>query len=391
MYTKFFGLKKRPFVLSPDPAFLFRSRGHDLALTHLEYGLIHNVGFIALTGEVGAGKTTLLKYLFEKISSSIDTALILNTHLEPLALLETLVKEFEIQVESNHKSDLVDALFQHFLKAYSDGGRCVVVVDEAQNLPLDSFEELRMLSNLEAGSEFLVQIVLVGQPQLKVRLMDPALAQLTQRISVHYHLSPLSQDEVGNYIEHRLLVSGYDRPEPIFTQDAVCCVASFSQGIPRVISSICDAAMTYAFADDVPSISEGIIERVILDNELLFLSSKQDDGDAESIAALSDRLSVVPTADESQVAGLYGELRSLEARIKVLESAEQDKAIMVLRELLTEEKERSRQSAHKAVLLEMRCKNLASMVEVLRKGQKAAIEKSQEPRKGWRLFRGGKK
>jgi general secretion pathway protein A len=300
------------------------------------------------------------------------------------------VKEFEIPVESNHKSDLVDALFQHFLQAYSDGGRCVIVVDEAQNLPLDSFEELRMLSNLEAGSEFLVQIVLVGQPQLKVRLMDPALAQLTQRISVHYHLSPISQDEVGNYIEHRLLVSGYDRSEPVFTRDAVCCVASFSQGIPRVISSICDAAMTYAFADDVSSISEGIIERVILDNELLFLSWRQDDGDAVLNSGFSDVLPAVPKADESQLTGVYAELKTLEARVKALESAEQDKAVMVLRELLAEEKERSRQNAQKATLLEMRCKNLASMVEMLKKGQKAAIEKSQEPRRAWRLFRGGK-
>ncbi len=191
--------------------------------------------------------------------------------------METLVKEFDARVESNRKSDLVDALFGHFLDTYSKGGRCVIVVDEAQNLPLDSFEELRMLSNLEAGSEFLAQIVLVGQPQLKARLMDPALSQLTQRISVHYHLSPLSGDEVGAYIEHRLRVGGCEGTEPIFTPEAAGAVSSFSGGIPRLISSICDAALSYAFADDARLISGDIIERVVSDNELLSIPSKRDD------------------------------------------------------------------------------------------------------------------
>lgn len=389
MYTKFFGLKKRPFVLSPDPDFLFLSRGHDLALTHLEYGLNHNVGFIALTGEVGAGKTTLLKFLFDRAPDSLDTAMLLSTHLDPTALLETLIKEFGVRVESNRKSDLVDALFGHFLDTYSKGGRCVIVVDEAQNLPLDSFEELRMLSNLEGGSEFLTQIVLVGQPELKARLKDPALWQLTQRISVHYHLSPLSSDEVGAYIEHRLRVGGYEGEEPIFTPEATTAVSSLSGGIPRLISSICDAALSYGFADDARLISGAIIERVVSDNELLSLSSKRDDpalehrfwGGAAGFSGLHD----------SRAADLSAWLASLETRVRGLESAEGDRAATVLRQLLAEEKERSNQNAIKAAFFEMKCKRLASQVEELKKvvGASAPVQ-PQEPRKLWRLIRGEK-
>jgi general secretion pathway protein A len=273
------------------------------------------------------------------------------------------------------------------MEAYSKRSRCVIVVDEAQNLPLDSFEELRMLSNLEAGSEFLVQIVLVGQPQLKVRLMNPALAQLAQRISVHYHLTPISQDEVENYIEHRLRVSGYDRSEPIFTHEAVSSIASFSRGIPRVISSICDAAMTYAFADDMSRISEETIEKVISDNELLYLSWKQNDNDAVLHTDFSDHRSAVPEQDQSRMVSLSAQLKSLETRVRALESAEQDKALMVLRQLLAEEKERTIQSARIVALLETRCKNLASQVAQLKISQKAAPGRSKERRRFWRLFR----
>lgn len=389
MYTKFFGLRKRPFVLSPDPDFLFLSRGHDLALTHLEYGLTHNVGFIALTGEVGAGKTTLLKFLLNKVPNSLDTALILNTHLDPAALLETLVKEFDVRVASKHKSDLVDALFLHFLDSYSKGGRCVIVVDEAQNLPLASFEELRMLSNLEAGSEFLAQIVLVGQPQLKTRLMNPALSQLTQRISVHYHLSPLSRDEVGTYVEHRLRIGGYEGPQPIFTPEAIASVTSFSRGIPRVISSICDAALTYAFADDVRLVTEVMVERVVADNELLFLYSTQEQP-AFHRGASEDPPDVSGRCDVGQL-DLSARLNALESRIKALESSGQDEAMTVLRQLLAEEKERSNQNGVKAALLEMKCKHLASQIAESKKaGGEAASLPSQGPRKLWRLIRGQK-
>ena len=255
MYSKYFGLKKRPFVLSPDPAFLYLSRVHDLAFTHLEYGLSHHAGFVALTGEVGTGKTTLLKYLFDKVKTSLEIAMIFNTQLDPQALLEMLVREFGLDTPSGSKAAFVEVLYEHFLKQYSRGNRCVIVIDEAQNLPLEAFEELRMLSNLEAGNDILLQIILVGQPQLRERLAHPSLAQLTQRISVHYHLSPLSRDEVGSYVAHRLSIAGYERPEPLFAEAAVARVAELSRGIPRVINSICDASLTYAFADELTQVS----------------------------------------------------------------------------------------------------------------------------------------
>ena len=233
MYTQFFGLKKRPFVLSPDPEFIYFSKGHDLAFTHLEYGLAHNLGFIALTGDIGAGKTTLLKYLLEKVNPSLNLAMIFNTQVDPRSLLEMLAKEFELSPASNRKSDLFDALYEKFIAEYSKGNRCIVVVDEAQNLSLQSFEELRMLSNLDAGSDLLVQIILVGQPQLRKRLAHPSLSQLTQRISVHYHLMPMKSDEIGEYIRHRLRVAGCESPDVLFFDDgAIECIANGSAESP---------------------------------------------------------------------------------------------------------------------------------------------------------------
>ncbi len=269
MYTKFFGLKKRPFILTPDPNFLFFSAALDLALTHLEYGLIHNAGFIALTGEIGVGKTTLLKYLFDRINKSQDIAMIFNTQLDSVSLLEMIAREFELSPVSNRKTDLLALLHSHFIRQYSGGKRSLIVVDEAQNLSLEACEELRMLSNLEADNDFLVQIILVGQPQLRDRLSGPNLAQLTQRISVYYHLPPLEAEEVAKYVDHRLKVAGYDRPEPLFTDNAIREITKISKGVPRVINNICESALTYAFADDLKQIEGDIILKVVADHPLL--------------------------------------------------------------------------------------------------------------------------
>ena len=220
MYTQFFGLKRKPFSLSPAPEFFYLSKGHHLAFTHLKYGLVHNVGFIALTGEVGTGKTTLLKYLLKSIKVPLNIAMIFNTQINSTSFLEMVVKEFEITPVSNRKSDLYDGLYKFFLEEYKKRSRCVIFVDEAQNLSLEAFEELRMLSNLDSGDEPLVQIILVGQPQLRTRLAHPSLEQLTQRISVHYHLCPLQHEDVGKYIDFRLHAAGYEGIGSTFMEGA---------------------------------------------------------------------------------------------------------------------------------------------------------------------------
>ncbi len=391
MYRKFFGLKKRPFILSPDPEFLYLSKVHDLALTHLEYGIVHNVGFLALTGDVGAGKTTLLKYLFEKVKDSLDVAMVFNTNLDPVSFLEMLAREFELDAPSRAKTDLFDTLAEHFIEEYSKGNRCVVIVDEAQNLPTETFEELRMLSNLEVGSDFLLQIILVGQPQLRERLSDHSLAQLAQRISVHFHLTPLPLNEVGNYIDHRLKVAGYSDAEPLFLEDAVDSIGQLSKGIPRVINSICDACLTYAFADDLRQVSREMVERVIKDNELLvaFIEEKTQQGkELPAAKAREDHGSTEMTGVRDMLSRVIGRLEALEMRMNMLETAEKDKLVGVLQAMLTRERERSRELEQKLVALGYKFKEAQKKLASFEEEAEEPLKRKNS--KFWEVF-GGKK
>ncbi|MCK8603898.1 ExeA family protein [Desulfoferrobacter suflitae] len=386
MYLDFFALKKRPFVLSPDPEFLFLSRGHDLALTHLEYGLFNNMGIVALTGEVGAGKTTLLKYLFERVKRTLDVGMIFNTHLDPQAFLEALVGEFELDVPAAGKSNLIDALYKHFLRTYSQGDHCVIVVDEAQNLPLDTFEELRMLSNLEAGNESLVQIVLVGQPQLRERLFHPSLLQLAQRVSVYYHLAPLSVEEVGQYIEHRLKVAGYEKPAPLFREEAVELIAQASRGTPRIINTICDGSLTYAFAEEIAVVDREMVAKVIEDNELLLVSARE----AAPVPAVPEPAAGCAQASfpddvRCLVGNLYSRLESIEERLRMLETARSNGAVSVLQDVLTKERHASLQYVQKLTLLNQRYKMLQSQLEKMKR-EKQEAELAAETGKKRRRF-----
>ncbi|MCE5336084.1 MAG: AAA family ATPase [Desulfobacteraceae bacterium] len=369
MYTKFFGLKKRPFILTPDPNFLYFSSALDMALTHLEYGLIHNAGFIALTGEIGVGKTTLLKYLFDRVSKSQDIAMIFNTQLDSLSLLEMIAREFELPLSpTTGKAEILGLLHTHFIRQYSGGKRSLIVIDEAQNLSLEACEELRMLSNLEADNDFLVQIILVGQHQLRDRLSDPNLAQLTQRISVYYHLPPLEAEEVSKYVEHRLKVAGYDRPEPLFTPDGLKVIAEISKGVPRVINTICESALTYAFADDLKQIGKDIIEKVVADHPLLSVEFNRgpagrgaDDGHlhrAES-QGMSQDLQLWFSSVDSR-------LQELEKRMARTEQSGESKEIELLRAKLEQEKERSENLSRKLAAMSQRNRELETEFENLR-------------------------
>jgi len=398
MYRKYFGLKKRPFILSPDPDFLYMSKIHDLALTHLEYGMVHNVGFIALTGDVGAGKTTLLKYLFEKVKDSLDVAMLFNTNLSPQAFLEMLVKEFELSPPSRAKSDLVDVLSQHFLNQYSQGTRCVIMVDEAQNLPDETFEELRMLSNLEIGTDFLLQVVLVGQPQLKERLSNPSLAQLAQRISVYYHLSPLSKNEVGAYIQHRLRVAGCSSPEAIFEKDAIDRIAELSGGIPRIINSICDACLTYAFADEVKSVTKAMVQKVTSDNEFLVISQrpfekdKQDPVKTKAKAARDAHARKVSGGvnTDSMLTKLLGRMEALEIRVQAMESEEKDRTTLLLQEMLEKERKKNLHLEKKITALSFRYRSLEEKFNILSR-QAKTTNKEKKGKRFWDAFTSRKK
>ncbi len=262
MYTQFFGLKEKPFAITPDPRYLFMSERHAEALAHLMYGINEAGGFVQLTGEIGAGKTTLVRALLEQLPPHADVAVILNPRVTPHELLLTICQEIGVTVPE-HSTDsskaLVDALNEHLLAAHAKGRRVIVIVDEAQNLSVDTLEQVRLLTNLETASAKLLQIILIGQPELRDVLATSGLKQLAQRITGRYHLEPLSRRESLAYIKHRLKIA--DATVDIFTDRALREAHRVSHGVPRVINVICDRALLGAYSEDRHRIDTALVRR----------------------------------------------------------------------------------------------------------------------------------
>jgi general secretion pathway protein A len=248
MYTSFFGLGEKPFAITPDPRYLFMSERHAEALAHLLYGVNEAGGFIQLTGEVGTGKTTIVRSLLERMPGHADVAVILNPQLTPLQFVLTICEELGIFVRDQDAAsikDLVDILNKRLLEAHAKGRRVVVIVDEAQNLSPETLEQVRLLTNLETASQKLLQIILIGQPELREVLDRVELRQLAQRITGRYHLDPLSRAETAAYVNHRLKVAGANGE--FFSAAALREVHRLSGGVPRIINVICDRALLGAF------------------------------------------------------------------------------------------------------------------------------------------------
>ncbi len=260
MYLDFLGLRERPFTITSDPAFLYLSKKHREALSHMVYGIRERKGFIEITGEIGAGKTTLCKALLRQLEPSTKTALILNSNLSELQLLQSVVKDFGMNPMRGGRLDLFNQLNQFLLDQASLGNNIVLIIDEAQNLSLRLLEQIRMLSNLETDKDKLIQIILVGQPQLREKLALPALEQLRQRIGVRYHISPLDRDEVQTYITHRLQVAGSDGSLE-WTPDGIEEVYQASKGIPRLINLICDRSLLACYVFRVKRVDGEIVRR----------------------------------------------------------------------------------------------------------------------------------
>ncbi len=262
MYTSFFGLNEKPFAITPDPRYLFLSERHGEALAHLVYGVTESGGFIQLTGEVGTGKTTLVRsLLLNKMPENADVAVVLNPQLSVIEFLATICEELHIDVPHNKGSAkaLTDALNRHLLKAHAAGRRTILVVDEAQNLTPAVLEEVRLLTNLETAKQKLLQIILIGQEELRDLLARNDLRQLAQRITARYHLEPLSRDETASYIEHRLKVAG--ALGEVFDGGAKKEVFRLSQGVPRLINVICDRALLGAYAQESRRVNPRLIRR----------------------------------------------------------------------------------------------------------------------------------
>ena len=263
MYTRHFHLDDLPFSISPNPRFLYLSRRHQEALAHLLYGVGEGGGFVALTGEVGTGKTTLCNALLEQLPDNVDVALILNPRLDPIELMLTLCDELHIVYPEGTRSMKVlgDALNHYLLEAHGRGRRTVVLIDEAQNLSFDVLEQIRLLTNLETYTEKLLQILLVGQPELIDILNRTELRQLNQRITARYHLNALSETECAAYIEHRLRVCGGHLD--LFTSGALRRIWRFSRGIPRLINVVCDRSLLGAFAEGRRNVNRRVVGKAV--------------------------------------------------------------------------------------------------------------------------------
>ena len=260
MYVDYFGLRENPFSIAPDPAYLYMSDSHREALAHLLYGLKSDGGFVLLTGEIGTGKTTICRSLIDQVPADVDLAFVLNPKVTVCELLETICDELQIDRPGQGSiKALVDSLNVRLLETNAQGRKTVLVIDEAQNLSTDVLEQLRLLTNLETARRKLLQIILLGQPELRDMVNQPQMRQLAQRVTARYHLGPLEREDIAAYIQHRLQVAGCDRA--LFPAGAVKQVSRLSKGIPRLINLICDRALLGAYTLKKAQIDAAIVKQ----------------------------------------------------------------------------------------------------------------------------------
>jgi type II secretory pathway predicted ATPase ExeA len=262
MYLEYFGIKDFPFRLTPDVDFLYLSSAHARAKAYMEYSVWNREGFVVITGDVGCGKTTLIqKLLSELTEKDILLAKIFQTQLDDVEFLQAILVEFGLNPFSAKKVELMDMLNTFLIDSYQRGKHAILIVDEAQNLSMAALEELRMLSGLETQKEKILHIILVGQPQLNETLEAPEMEQLAQRVRLRFHLKPLTLTETGEYVQHRLRVAGANAN--IFTPDTSKKIFEYTGGIPRLINTLCDTAMTCAYADTVASVTPEVIAAAV--------------------------------------------------------------------------------------------------------------------------------
>jgi general secretion pathway protein A len=260
MYEAFYGLREKPFSIIPDPDMIFWARNHRLAFSMLEFGVLNSAGFTVVTGEIGAGKTTLVRLLLKRLHKDVNVGLMSTTPQGRDELLQWVMMSLNQPFEGSYASLFFK--FQEYLRAqHAQGRRTILIIDEAQNLQPDALESLRVLSNINADKDQFLQMILVGQPQLKELLGSPKLVQFAQRVCAEFHLKPLNQEEVAQYIIHRLNAAG--ARAPLFSREACDAVAQASAGIPRTVNILCDTALVYGFASEEKWISKDIIDGVL--------------------------------------------------------------------------------------------------------------------------------
>ena len=269
MYEHHFGLSEAPFALLPDPSFLYMSKDHSMALTLLRYSILNKQGFTVISGEVGSGKTTLINRILDELENDITVGLINFTHNAFGELSEWVLMAFGLEYREKSKVEIYDDFVKFLIGEYRKGQRVVLIIDEAQNMNARTLEELRMLSNVNAQKDYLLHLIIVGQPELRITLQKPELRQLAQRVSVFYHLGQLTLTEAQAYIAHRLEVAG-GNPE-LFSSEAVQHIWMAAKGVPRIINTLCDLSLVYAFSASQDKIDAAIVAEVLKDREKMGL------------------------------------------------------------------------------------------------------------------------
>jgi putative secretion ATPase (PEP-CTERM system associated) len=347
MYERFYHLRERPFALSPDPDYLYPSRVHQEALDYLRYGLETQAGFVVVTGEIGSGKTTLLQSVLRSLDSHTTVARLVNTLLDSREVLESLMVDLGLDPSGKSKPLLLRDLAQFLVDQRMQGRLVLVVIDEAQNLSPAALEELRMLSNLETEKSKLLQMVLIGQPNLRTKLNSPELEQLRQRITVSYHLRPLDSEDTARYINHRLRHAALGAPLE-FPRQVTDLVHARARGVPRIINVICDAVLVFGYAEERHQIDRGLADEALKELEVTGVLPAASGAPAEHeppMAAVAETAAplAVSAASPAQIAAApAAPLEELRAREEAIQRREEqlrqrERELIEQRRVLTEE------------------------------------------------------
>ena len=328
MYTEFFGLSAKPFELLPNPKFLYLSKGHRKALSYLQYGVQEHAGFTLLTGEVGSGKTTLLRDVINKISSDVTLSMIFNTRVDGHQLIAMINTDFGLQTEGKEKVQLITELNDFLLNECTSNRQPIIIIDEAQNLSSEGLEEIRLLSNLEADNFKMVQIILVGQPELKQMIADPSLRQLRQRISISCHLNPLNREESEEYIYHRLGTVG-NRDCVKFLDGVFDAIFRFSGGVPRLINLICDFLLLSAFVEETHEIDMALVNDAV--SELSFEESREQPREESIVQPLTPALPKQVSLPQENMIDLDARLARIEENYAKLNANRSEKEAILER------------------------------------------------------------
>jgi putative secretion ATPase (PEP-CTERM system associated) len=287
MYENYYGLTSKPFQLTPDPSFFFGSKWHKRAMSYLQYGLSQAEGFIVITGDIGTGKTTIANSLLDQMQDDIVAAQIVTPKLSPDELVKMVASKFHINVQGSTKSDILNDLEAFLMSLHKQGKRALLLVDEAQNLPLETIEELRMLSNFQAAGKPLLQSFLLGQEELQPILRAPNMEQFRQRIVASCHLAPLTDSECQAYIEYRMQHAGWKAEKKLFSEGAYDRIFQFTHGVPRKINTLMDRILLYGFLEELETLDEDAVENVIKEvSEEMFHPEQKAQAAAEPASIL---------------------------------------------------------------------------------------------------------